>query len=80
MPDIAMCQHSSCPKSNDCYRFRAIPDSWQSYMNFEYICKETNNYQWFYETGDKKVAEIKEKLKEGEESECAKVKTNDSES
>ena len=75
MSDISMCQHASCPKSNDCYRFRAIPDSWQSYMNFEYICKETNNYQWFYSIDGKPVKEIE--LEEGE-STC--VKKNDSES
>jgi hypothetical protein len=74
MPDISMCQHSACPKSKECYRFMAIPDKWQSYMAFEFICKESNNYQWLYEIGDKKVREIEvEKLKEGEDSTCVKM-------
>jgi hypothetical protein len=74
MPDISMCQHSACPKSKECYRFMAIPDGWQSYMEFKNICKEINNYQWLYEIGDKKVKEIEpEKLKEGEEETCVKM-------
>jgi hypothetical protein len=76
MPDIAMCQYSNCPKSNECYRFRAIPDSWQSYMEFKNICKETNNHQWFYSIDGRPVREIK--LKEGEDVDC--VTMNETES
>ena len=25
MPDISMCKGGSCPKKQDCYRYRAIP-------------------------------------------------------
>jgi len=74
MPDISMCQHSACPKSKECYRFMAVPDRWQSYMEFKNICKESNNFQRFYEIGNKWVREIEpEKLKEGEEESCVKM-------
>jgi hypothetical protein len=33
MPDISMCTNRECPSHKDCYRFRAIPDEWQSFMS-----------------------------------------------
>jgi hypothetical protein len=69
MPDIALCQYAQCPKSNECYRFRAIPNEWQSYVAFEHICKESNNHQWFFNIDGRPVKEIE--LKEGEDAECA---------
>jgi hypothetical protein len=30
-PDISMCKNEECPKKETCYRFKAIPDSYQSY-------------------------------------------------
>ena len=35
MPDIAMCQENDCPKKDSCYRFRAIPENIQCYMQPE---------------------------------------------
>lgn len=36
MPDISMCKNKTCPKHNDCYRYRAKPNPYrQAYMNFE---------------------------------------------
>ncbi len=32
MPDITMCQNSACSKALECYRFVAIPGSWQSFF------------------------------------------------
>lgn len=32
MPDIAMCQQRECPLKASCYRYRAVPSEWQSYM------------------------------------------------
>ena len=36
MPDISMCFGKNCYKKNDCYRFTAKPDRFQSYANFDY--------------------------------------------
>lgn len=35
MPDITMCTNSDCPIRSACYRYRAIPDDWQSFAKFE---------------------------------------------
>jgi hypothetical protein len=32
--DISMCQNAECVKSNNCYRFLAIPSLRQSYADF----------------------------------------------
>lgn len=29
-----MCSSKECPKRNECYRARAIPNDWQSYCDF----------------------------------------------
>lgn len=34
MPDISMCTNANCSKSNNCYRFLAIPSLRQSYSDF----------------------------------------------
>jgi len=43
MPDIAMCANTECPLRNHCYRFRAVPSEYQSYMAFapdaDGVCK-----------------------------------------
>lgn len=35
MPDITMCINSNCPVREWCYRYRAIPDQWQSFCCYE---------------------------------------------
>lgn len=35
MPDITMCVNKQCPLRGKCYRYRAVPDDWQSYTKFE---------------------------------------------
>lgn len=32
MPDISMCKNQTCELRSKCYRYRAIPGEWQSYM------------------------------------------------
>lgn len=50
MADISMCLHKTCPKSNSCYRFLApVNNEWQSFMKFENICTEGNEYKWYWE-------------------------------
>jgi hypothetical protein len=36
MPDIAMCPGVNCPKRNECYRYMAISDPIQVYVDFRY--------------------------------------------
>ena len=40
MPDISMCENKSCPKNTDCYRYRAVPSYWQSYVDFVFDNEE----------------------------------------
>jgi len=35
MPDISMCDNISCPSKEKCYRFKAVPNEYQSYSNFK---------------------------------------------
>lgn len=35
MPDIPMCACQTCPLSRQCYRFMAVPDTYQSYDSFK---------------------------------------------
>jgi hypothetical protein len=47
MPDITMCSPTKIMKKcNQCYRFKAEPDKWQSYSNFYPSCR---NYKTKYE-------------------------------
>lgn len=39
MPDITMCVNKQCPLRSRCYRYRAVPSSWQSYAMYRYIVK-----------------------------------------
>lgn len=32
MPDISMCSGLECPLKETCYRYKATPASWQSYL------------------------------------------------
>lgn len=38
MPDIMMCASKNCTKRENCYRFTAIPNDFQSYADFEEDC------------------------------------------
>lgn len=35
MPDITQCCNRDCPLRDKCYRYRAIPDDYQSFAFFE---------------------------------------------
>lgn len=32
MPDISMCMGGACPLKENCYRFRAVPSPFQSFL------------------------------------------------
>ena len=36
MPDIAMCNGTSCPFKEECHRYTAMPDTYQSYIPPQY--------------------------------------------
>ena len=41
MPDITMCENSSCPLKQGCFRYMAKPSEYrQSYSNFEYTIED----------------------------------------
>lgn len=44
MPDITMCTSEHCQYRNKCYRIRARPDEFQSWVNFEYTCNENSGF------------------------------------
>ncbi len=53
MPDISMCPNSDCPKSNECYRYRAIPNEYrQSYMRPEFNENGCDHF-WQIRDGDR---------------------------
>jgi hypothetical protein len=35
MPDFSMCEGGNCPQKQNCKRYTAKPDYWQSYTSFE---------------------------------------------
>ena len=35
MPDITMCYGEGCDKKENCYRYKAEPDTYQSYAQYE---------------------------------------------
>jgi hypothetical protein len=35
MPDISMCNGNNCPFKEQCYRFKATPDTYQTYADFD---------------------------------------------
>ena len=46
MPDITMCLTATCPKKDQCYRYIAKPDRFQSYSDFTEFCKKTDEFFW----------------------------------
>lgn len=46
MPDITMCLNDKCQIKNDCYRFMATPDRYQSYSFFGKDQEEKCDYFW----------------------------------
>lgn len=60
MSDIAMCSNHSCPSRDYCYRFTAVPSSFQSYASFNVPDKEDKcvYYLWNGHKIKKEVEEI----------------------
>lgn len=47
MPDISMCANWSCPRKDDCYRFKATPNPFrQSYADFSPDADGDCEYFW----------------------------------
>ena len=68
MPDISMCINKECKDKDTCYRFNAIPDSYQCYIwKTGELNKETCDSYWPMKTNgglkkpknDKKIEIIK---------------------
>ena len=67
MYDISACEYDNCPKKLDCYRYMGVRSSHQTYNLFQNICKESNDYKWFYNIDGRPVREIVEKVEETNE-------------
>jgi hypothetical protein len=50
MPDISMCQNDKCNLNKECYRYMAIPSSYQSYADFN-----ENNCESFTPINGRKI-------------------------
>ena len=46
---IALCRNEYCEKSGQCLRFQE-KDGVE--ISFGYICKESNNYKWFWQVDE----------------------------
>ena len=44
MADITICVCEDCPVKEECYRFKAKRDTYQSYANFGYVCNEDSGF------------------------------------
>lgn len=53
MPDIAMCKGDDCPLKENCYRYKATPDYYQSYFLHPPYNKETEECSRFWEMKNK---------------------------
>lgn len=54
MPDISMCGNQTCPSRKKCYRFMAIPSTWQSYIAPTWDKKTKKcEYFWPIKKGDR---------------------------
>ena len=47
--DLTLCKNDNCKKAQNCLRFLAKPDKYQSYMNENDDCDENNGYEYFME-------------------------------
>lgn len=46
MPDITMCAGTNCPLKENCYRFLAKPEIYQSYFSVPPVKDGKCEYQW----------------------------------
>ena len=49
MADICMCQYDKCERKDNCYRFKAKAKEYQSYAEFQTICNEKTNYEYYWQ-------------------------------
>ena len=56
MADITMCMTTNCPKKDNCYRCKAIPDKLQSYADFTDVCYK-NDYEYFWDMSKMRMIE-----------------------
>ena len=61
-----MCNKTQCPKANECYRLRSVPDHYQSYSDFTGLCNSEDDYCMFMKIRpDDKIRDLKDiKIKE----------------
>lgn len=64
MPDMAMCSGGECPKKDECYRYRAIPNEFrQSYFS-KIPCDLKNKvFDRFTEINGRKVKSLNYHMK-----------------
>jgi hypothetical protein len=54
MHRIVLCDNKNCSKYKECFRSMCeIADN--VYIEFKNVCNERNNYQYYYEIGDKPI-------------------------
>lgn len=53
MADIAKCEFKQCPRKETCYRYTAQSNQYQTYVEFQNICHEKNNYKYYWEIENK---------------------------
>lgn len=52
MTHLCHCKNKKCSKKDQCFRF-TIENPTACEIDFKQICKESNNYKWFYEMENK---------------------------
>lgn len=53
MPDIAMCANTTCKSKETCYRYRAIPDEYQTMALFDPGRKKKCDYYYKIQPHDR---------------------------
>ena len=56
MIDIAKCEDHSCPSCQDCFRYMAFPDEYQTYFEPQRRGKDKCEHFWPIEKSDTKNA------------------------
>jgi len=49
MCNLSLCKNDNYKKAQNCLRFLAKPDKYQSYMNGKDNCDKDNGYEYFLE-------------------------------
>jgi len=64
LADLSMCKNinNNCPKANSCHRFLAEKSEEQIFMKFHNICKESNNYKWYWEEKQEITVKVEEPI------------------